>query len=55
MTPAPADINAALDQVRDPASGKGMIESGRAAPPRVTDGTVSVVLDVTVFATRKRQ
>ncbi|MGE0775865.1 MAG: P-loop NTPase [Sphingomonadaceae bacterium] len=50
MTPAPADINAALDQVRDPASGKGMIESGRAAPPRVTDGTVSVVLDVTGLA-----
>ena len=40
-------LPAALDTVTDPISGKGLIASGRAAPPRFDDGTVSVVLDVT--------
>jgi ATP-binding protein involved in chromosome partitioning len=41
-----ADIIAALDKLRDPVSGKGLAESGRAAPPRISEGTVSLILDV---------
>lgn len=40
-------LPAALDSVIDPISGKGLIASGRAVPPRFDDGTASVVLDVT--------
>ena len=40
-------LSAALDGVIDPISGKGLIASGRAAAPRLADGTLSVVLDVT--------
>jgi ATP-binding protein involved in chromosome partitioning len=40
-------LPAALDRVIDPISGKGLIASGRAVPPRFDDGIVSVVLDVT--------
>jgi ATP-binding protein involved in chromosome partitioning len=40
-------LPAALDGVADPISGKGLIASGRAAPPRFEDGTASVVVDVT--------
>jgi len=47
MTPSTADLTTALDTVRDPISGQGLAESGRAAPPRVSDGVVSIVLDVT--------
>jgi ATP-binding protein involved in chromosome partitioning len=47
---APTDphalLAAALDGVRDPASGRGLIAAGRAAPPRFATGTASVILDV---------
>jgi len=39
-------FSAALDAIVDPASGLGLIESGRAAAPRVSGGTASVILDV---------
>lgn len=47
MTIAPPTLSAALDAVSDPVSGKGLVESGRAAAPRLIDGTASVILDVT--------
>ncbi len=47
MKTTPADIIAALDHIRDPRSGKGLAESGCAAPPRISEGTVSLILDVT--------
>jgi ATP-binding protein involved in chromosome partitioning len=40
-------LSAALDAVLDPISGRGLITARRAAPPRLTDGTASVILDVT--------
>jgi ATP-binding protein involved in chromosome partitioning len=40
-------LAAALDGVLDPISGRGLIAAKRAAPPRMADGTVSVILDVT--------
>ncbi|MDB5689773.1 MAG: chromosome partitioning ATPase [Sphingomonas bacterium] len=43
----PDIFTAALDAIADPISGRGLIESGRAAPPRIKDGTASVILDVT--------
>jgi ATP-binding protein involved in chromosome partitioning len=43
----PDVYTAALDTIADPTSGRGLVESGRAAPPRVADGTASVILDVT--------
>ncbi len=42
-----ASIIASLDAIRDPISGKGLAESGRASPPRLSDGAASIVLDVT--------
>lgn len=42
-----ANITASLDTIRDPISGRGLAESGRASPPRFSDGTASIVLDVT--------
>jgi ATP-binding protein involved in chromosome partitioning len=47
MAPTPADIAAVLDRIQDPISGKGISENGRAAPPRISEGTVSLILDVT--------
>lgn len=46
MTTTPADLQAALDSVHDPVSGKGLWESGRVAPPRVSEGTVSLIIEV---------
>lgn len=41
-------LRSALDTVRDPIAAKGLVQSGRAASPRVAeDGAVSVILDVT--------
>jgi ATP-binding protein involved in chromosome partitioning len=40
-------LAAALDTVADPLTGKGLIESGRAASPRLADNAASVILDVT--------
>ena len=46
-TPDPTDpLALALNAVVDPLSGKGLIAAGRAAAPRLADGTVSVILDV---------
>jgi len=39
-------FSAALDAIADPLSGRGLIASRRAAPPRIKDGTASVILDV---------
>lgn len=47
MTATPADLQAVLDTIHDPISGRGLAESGRAAPPRISEGTVSLILDVT--------
>lgn len=47
MTIDPDTLTPLLDTIADPISGRGLLESGRAAPPRVNDGTVSIVLDVT--------
>jgi ATP-binding protein involved in chromosome partitioning len=47
MDTASAAISAALDIIRDPISGIGLIKSGRAAPPRINEGTASIILDVT--------
>jgi ATP-binding protein involved in chromosome partitioning len=44
--PTPEQLAAALDAVVDPLSGRGLVTSGRAAPPR-GDTTVDVVVDVT--------
>jgi ATP-binding protein involved in chromosome partitioning len=45
---AEPDIHtAALDAIADPISGRGLVTSGRAAAPRIKDGTASVILDVT--------
>jgi len=48
-TPDPLStaLAAALDTVADPLTGKGLTESGRAAPPRFSDGVASLILDVT--------
>lgn len=40
-------LSAALDTIADPATGKGLIESGRCAAPRVSERQASVILDVT--------
>lgn len=42
-----AALAQALDTVADPLTGKGLIESKRAMPPRFADGTASLILDVT--------
>src|SRR5689334_447610 len=47
MTPTPADIQAALDSIQDPISGNGLAESGRTVAPRISDGTVSLIVDAT--------
>nr|WP_157215576.1 Mrp/NBP35 family ATP-binding protein [Sphingomonas formosensis] len=39
-------FSAALDAIADPVSGRGLVESGRAAAPRVNGETASVILDV---------
>jgi ATP-binding protein involved in chromosome partitioning len=40
-------LSAALEAVLDPISGRGLISAKRAAPPRLAEGTASVILDVT--------
>jgi len=47
---------AALEAIADPASGKGLIASGRCAPPRINqaDRTASVILDVTGLSAEDR-
>ncbi|MET0270698.1 MAG: Mrp/NBP35 family ATP-binding protein [Sphingomonas sp.] len=47
-------LAAALDTVIDPISGKGLVASGRAAPPRLADDTASVILDVTGLSATAR-
>jgi ATP-binding protein involved in chromosome partitioning len=42
----PEALARALDSVPDPVSGRGLITSGRAAPPRQSGGTVDVVIEV---------
>jgi len=44
----------ALDRIADPATGKGLIEGGRAAPPRIAEGTASVILDVSGWSGEQR-
>lgn len=39
-------LSAALDRISDPLTGKGLILSGRAAPPRQAGTTVDAVIDV---------
>ncbi len=39
-------LAAALDRIADPSSGRGLVESGRLAAPRIADGIASAVLDV---------
>ncbi|WP_156680102.1 Mrp/NBP35 family ATP-binding protein [Sphingomonas profundi] len=48
-------LAAALDSVKDPISGLGLIASGRAAPPRMADDMASVILDVTGLSARARE
>jgi ATP-binding protein involved in chromosome partitioning len=43
----PDILAAALDAIADPSSGRGLVESGRAAAPRVSGDTASLILDVT--------
>jgi len=43
----PQAAAAALDSVADPLTGKGLIAAGRAAPPRISEGKASLILDVT--------
>jgi ATP-binding protein involved in chromosome partitioning len=52
----PARLAAALDRITDPVSGKGLIESKRAAPPRFSpaDGVASLILDVTGLSAEQR-
>lgn len=47
MTADIATISAALDRIADPSTGEGLIAAKRSATPRIADGTVSIVLDVT--------
>ncbi len=42
-----AELTAALDQIIDPITSKGLVAAGRAAPPRLADGRAGVILDVT--------
>ena len=48
-------LAAALDSIRDPISGQGLIASGRAAPPRLADDAASVILDVTGLSADARE
>lgn len=47
MTIDPATLISLLETIADPLTRQGLIESGRAATPRISDDIVSVVLDVT--------
>ncbi|WP_083671796.1 Mrp/NBP35 family ATP-binding protein [Sphingomonas montana] len=49
-----ARLAAALDAIADPASGTGLVAAGRAAAPRLTGTTASVILDVTGYADADR-
>ena len=40
------ELRTALERIADPATGNGLIASGRAAAPRVADGVATVVLSV---------
>ncbi|TZG24937.1 Mrp/NBP35 family ATP-binding protein [Sphingomonas montanisoli] len=48
-------LSDALDRVVDPISGKGLLSGGRASPPRISEGAVSVVVDVTGLSTGARE
>ncbi len=48
-------LAAALDAVLDPISGRGLLASGRAAPPRMAEETASVILDVTGLSATARE
>jgi len=54
MTGIADQLSAALNAVADPLSGKGLIDSGRAAAPRFADGIASVIFDVTDINADKR-
>ena len=47
-------VTAALDAIADPSSGKGLLASGRASPPRFAEGKVSLMLDVTGLSASDR-
>jgi ATP-binding protein involved in chromosome partitioning len=51
---SPAELAAVLDQVPDPISGKGLIASGRAQPPR-GEAVIDVVIDVAGLAPAQRE
>lgn len=55
MTDISEQLSAALNAVKDPQSGKGLIDSGRAAPPRFADGVASVILEVTGIPEDRRE
>lgn len=50
----PNQLAAALDAIVDPRGGGGLLTTRRLATPRVTDGRVSLVLDVTDLSSAER-
>lgn len=52
--PEPTLLATALDRVRHPATGTGLIASGRAAAPRVAGGRVDLMIDVAGLAPEAR-
>ena len=55
MSADTAELAAALNAVRDPDSGDGLIDSGRSSAPKFKDGVASAIVDVTGIASDRRE
>ncbi len=55
MTDTAEQLAAALNTIKDPVSGDGLIDSGRAAAPRFNEGVASVIVDVTAIPEARRE
>ncbi|NNC71548.1 MAG: P-loop NTPase [Sphingomonadaceae bacterium] len=55
MTDISQQLAAALNAIKDPSSGKGLIDSGRSPAPRFADGIASVIIEVTAIAEARRE
>jgi ATP-binding protein involved in chromosome partitioning len=47
-------VKAALNAIKDPAGSAGLLDSGRIAAPRISEGRVSMILDVTGLSPAQR-
>jgi ATP-binding protein involved in chromosome partitioning len=54
IMPDPDTVSALLDTIPDPSGRGGLIASGRIAAPRLNDGKVSLILDVTGLSPEQR-